>query len=182
MTEPREILYKAKLKDWKTNPDHNIWVEGYYLKREETTYCFAEDYERHPVKTLHFIAEECITDWGLPNDFKLYEIDPDTLCEFTGWNDRHKTKIFENDIIEIVSCSKCSYKHLIWWNREMSMMDAVDLDGIYFNGDDYSDGNPKFNYSDFCFMMQDPWGDFSDVKVIGNLFDNEEIVKEKLNE
>lgn len=170
----REILFRAKLKDWKTNPNHNSWVEGFYLKRKETTYCFAEDYEKYPVKTLHFIAEECVTDWGLPNDFRLYEIDPDTLCQFIGWNDNHKTKIFENDIVEIVGGT--SYKYLIWWNREMDMMEAVSLDSIYFNGSDYSDGNPKFHYSDFCLMLQDPWGDFSDIKVIGNIFDNIEII------
>lgn len=99
-TPMREILFRAKLKDWKTNPKHNRWVEGFYLKRKETTYCFTEDYENYPVKTLHFIAEECMTDWGLPNDFRLYEIDPDTLCQFTGINDKENNMIWENDIIK----------------------------------------------------------------------------------
>jgi hypothetical protein len=26
-------------------------------------------------------------------------------------------------------------------------------------------------------MMQDPWGDFLDIKVIGNIFDNPELLK-----
>lgn len=172
----REILFRAKLKNWKTNPYKNIWIEGFYLKRKETTYCFTEDYEKYPVKTLHFIAVEEMTDWGLPNEFKLYEIDPDTLCQFVGWNDNHKTKIFENDVVEIVSSPKRSCKYLIWWNREMSLMDAVSLEDIYFNGSDYSDGNPKFCYQDFCLMLQDPWGDFSDIKVTGNLFDNPDLL------
>ena len=182
MTEPRQILFKAKLKDWKTNPYKNEWVEGYYLKRKETTYCYAEDYERNPVKTLHYIAVDYMTDWGLPNEFRLYEIDPDTLCESIGWKDRHGNRIFENDIVEIASSPRTLCKYLIWWNKEMSMMNAVNLDGIYFNGSDYSDGNPKFSYQDFCLMLQDSWGDFSDIKVIGNLFDNKELVKERLNE
>lgn len=95
----REILFRAKLKDWKTNPNHNRWVHGFYLKRKETTYCFSEDYEKYPVKTLHFIAEECMTDWGLPNDFRLYEIDPDTLCQYTGANDKENNMIWENDCL-----------------------------------------------------------------------------------
>ena len=41
-------------------------------------------------------------------------------------------------------------------------------------------GNPSFNYAAFCLMMQDPWGDFSDIKVIGNLFDNYDLIKEVL--
>ena len=180
MTEPRQILFRAKPKDWKTNPlSKNKWLEGYYLKKQDTTYCFKEDYEKFPVETRHYIAVEQMTDWGLPNEFRLLEIDPDTLCEFIGWNDNHKTKIFENDIVEFVSSPKRSYKYLIWWNREMSMMTAVSLDNIYFNGSDYYDGNPKFSYQDFCFMLQDPWGDFSDIKVIGNIIDNLELIKEK---
>lgn len=179
----REILFKAKLKDWKTNPKHNRWVEGFYLKRKETTYCFAEDYEKFPVKTLHFIAEECMTDWGLPNDFRLYEIDLDTLCQCTDLNDRHKTKIFENDVIEIVSSPKRSYKYLIWWNREMSLTDAIPLDGIDFNGNDYWNGHyPNFHYETFCTMLQDPWGDFADVRVVGNIIDSPELIKGEVND
>lgn len=94
----REILFKAKLKDWKTKPNKNKWVEGFYLKREETTYCIKEDYERLPVKTLHYIAQDAMTDWGLPNEFRLYEVDPETLCEFSGLHDKNNNKIWENDI------------------------------------------------------------------------------------
>ena len=61
----------------------------------------------------------------------------------------------------------------------MSLTDAVPLDGIDFNGHDYWNGNyPNFHYETFCAMMQDPWGDFSDIKVIGNIFDNPELMYE----
>ena len=174
----REILFRAKLKDWQINPEHNKWVEGFYLKRKATTYCFTEDYEKNPVNTLHFIAEEWTADWGIPNDFRLYEIDPETLSEATGWSDRHKTRIFENDIVELVSSPKRSNKYLIWRNKEMSLIDAVPLDNISFNGNDYFNGHyPNFHYETFCVMMQDPWGDFSDVKVIGNIIDNPELIE-----
>lgn len=104
----REILFKAKLKDWKTNPQQNKWVEGYYLSRKETTYCFTEDYERNPVKSLHYIAVDSMTDWGLPNEFRCYEINPDTLCLYTEQN-IEKDKIWENNILEYdgEGCAKC---------------------------------------------------------------------------
>ena len=95
----REILFKAKLKDWKTNTQQNKWVGGYYLSKKETTYCFTEDYEKFPVKTLHYIAVDSMIDWGLPNEFRCYEIDPDTLCQYTGLTDRNKNKIWEWDIM-----------------------------------------------------------------------------------
>ena len=119
-----------------------------------------------------------MTDWGLPNDFRLYEIDPKTLCETIGWSDRHKTKIFENDIVELVSSPKHSNKYLIWWNREMSLTDAATLDDISLHGNDYWNCRyPNLHYETFCVMLQDHWGDFSDVKVIGNIIDNPELVK-----
>jgi hypothetical protein len=45
----KEILFKAKLKDWRINSQQDKWVEGYYLSRKETAYCFIEDYETNPV-------------------------------------------------------------------------------------------------------------------------------------
>ena len=147
----REILFRAKLKDWKTNLEHNRWVEGFYLKRKETTYCFTEDYEKYPVKTLHFIAEECMTDWGLPNDFTLYEIDLDTLCQYTGMNDKENNMIWENDIIKGT-----------FWGFMMPVKNYVfkiswhdDVAGWYRN------------------VMDE------DNVVIGNVFDNPELLESK---
>ena len=69
----RKILFKAKRKD------NGEWVEGYYCKINETTYCVEEDYKRFPVPTHHYILVETMTDWGLPNRFLQFEIVPDTL-------------------------------------------------------------------------------------------------------
>ena len=62
----------------------------------------------------------------------------------------------------------------------MNMMDAIPLDGIEFNGYDYWNSKyPNFTYFDFCFMMQDHWGDFKEIKVIGNIYDNLELLEEQ---
>ena len=78
-TNRPEILFRAK------RLDNGKWIEGYYYKMAETTYCFKEDYERHPVPEHHFIVFTRMTDWGLPNQVCVVEIDPNTLCRFTGF-------------------------------------------------------------------------------------------------
>ena len=89
----REILFKAK------RIDNGKWVEGYYQKMSETTYCFKEDYERKPVSEHHYILQERMTDWGLPNQIVQIEIDSETLCQFTGLCDKNGKKVWENDIL-----------------------------------------------------------------------------------
>ena len=120
-----------------------------------------------------------------PNKFTkypIYRIDPTTLSQFTGWKDSHNHRIFENDIVEIVSSAKHSYKYLIWWCREMNMLVAIDLRHISFNGTDYYSNKAYRDYDTFCFMMQDPYGDAQDIKVVGNIFDNPELLEENLDE
>ena len=91
-----EILFRAKEKRTKK------WIEGFYCKRAETTYCFAEDYEREPVPVHHYIARDEMTDWGLPNELRLYEIDLETLCMYTGHDDQEGNKIWQNDYVEFI--------------------------------------------------------------------------------
>ena len=145
----REHKYKAERLDGQ-------WVEGYYFAK--------------PILNLHFILE----------GENQWMIDPDTLCEFTGYHDSSKQKIYQNDIVRFYlgGVKLCDY--LIWWNNEMQCMSAVDLKWVKFNGFDYFDfNNPRFRYEDFCFMLQDHWGDYSKIEVIGNIFDNPELLEVK---
>lgn len=107
-----------------------------------------------------------------------FEVDPESVCRCTGITDNNKQLIFEKDVVEFVSSSKKSKNCLLWWNNEMQCMTVVDMDKIYFNGLDYNDGNPNFSYDTFCLMIQDPYGDFRDIKVVGNIIDNPELLSE----
>lgn len=70
----REILFKAKRKD------NGEWVEGYYMPRPNS---FG--------KPQYYIVLSSGALW--------YEIDPDTLCQYTGLTDKNDKKIWENDLL-----------------------------------------------------------------------------------
>lgn len=66
--------YMVKAKTLRTRE----WVTGYYYKIAETTHCTIDDCS--PVPVHHYILQEMMTDWELPNQTIKYEIDPNTIC------------------------------------------------------------------------------------------------------
>lgn len=67
----REILFKAKRKNWRELPKEEWWVEGNLItnEREEGTAYIGYIFDVHN---------------GVIEDFDIVEIDPETLCQYTG--------------------------------------------------------------------------------------------------
>ena len=150
----REILFKAK------RIDNGEWVEGYYYKISETTYCFKEDYERKPVPEHHYILQERMTDWGLPNQMVQIEIDPKTLCQFTGMTDKNGKRIWENDIVEA-------------WSQGSRAIGTVKqrVDGLWIM-------SPAWQNHEFWELKPNSNGETT-VEVLVNAFDNPELLQEE---
>lgn len=89
----REILFRAKDKN-----DGN-WYEGYYLQLHDTTYCCMPSDNVDEENEHHYIVFEQMTDWGLPNKHLRADVDPETVCQYTGFNDIRGNKVFEHSIV-----------------------------------------------------------------------------------
>ena len=148
----REILFKAKRKD------NGKWVEGYYYKMSETTYCFKEDYERKPVSEHHYILQERMTDWGLPNQIVQIEIDSETLCQFTGLCDKNGKKVWENDILMAHLDESYATYETVQWN----------VAGWVTHETDSTDRQYLDEF------------DLEHYEAIGNIFDNPELAQGSL--
>lgn len=81
------IRFKAKvIKEGDFITSKGSWVIGDFYRREDNR-CFIS----HPLA----VDEDCE-----PIIYTVTEVDPETVCMFTGFCDKHVKLIFEGDIIE----------------------------------------------------------------------------------
>lgn len=166
----REILFKAKGRDGEG------WQEGFYWNTQDTTYCVQEDYERNPENTHHYLLFDRMTDWGLPNRKYRMDIDTETLCQYTGLMDKKNQKIWENDIIEFDDTGEEGYEYkegfdfrnravIVWKNGRFELDKLLsDNSGVL---ELMNDSHEEF------------WDSLKDCEVIGNIFDNPELLSQK---
>ena len=142
----REILFRAK------RIDNGEWKEGYLVDdgTVEKEHYFVAGLIIEPYKGT---ADD--GPWVITGIDHLVEIDPETLCQYTGLKDKNGNRIWENDIVRI----------------ENSMDEGIGNIEFY-GGMWYVDGEPSNSLYDIV-----EYDDTAEVEVLGNIFDNPELLK-----
>ena len=132
----REILFKAKRKD------NGEWVEGYY--------------RRIPCMGM---LEHYIMPQNPKNRLEQYEIDPDTICQYTGLTDKNGKKIWENDVVRYYdNLANMNKEDLVKWNETHASFVRLHKSKMGL----------QYLYIDECIANR--------CEVIGNIFDNPELL------
>ncbi len=166
----REILFRGK------RVDNGEWIEGGYAENGGKTFIIVrtryipdtrdwdtvEYYENNPCYHLSMI-----------------EVDPETVCQYTGLTDKNGRKIFEGYIVQDAEFSFEGYEPYI--KGIVKFRTGTFDSGCYeYNGwvieekDGNIDHTPLLQYEKEKGYLCD-----SGFEVIGNIFDNPELIGEQ---
>lgn len=171
----REILFKAKRKNWEKLPKKQWWVEGYYS-------CMVHTDGRH---SHHFIIP-LGTDLsiGTPIEKIQVEINVNTLCQYTGLTDKNGQKIWENDIVDYLGHKgkvkyECGSFGIAF--REIIDWEEIEANICLITGCDnslYACENDNFiSLWEIMWNFNDIENSIETIEVIGNIFDNPELLE-----
>lgn len=139
----REILFKAK------SGVSGKWVEGLVFNAGNIQYIYTKpksDGSRQ----------------------EIYEVDPDTICQYTGLTDKNGKKIWENDIIKY---HFGDYYAPVKFGEYQSCFDSTTTChvGFYVDWDEKRDFRKDLGY----------WIKMVDAEVVGNIHDKSEQQKDQ---
>lgn len=146
----REILFKAK------RIDNGKWIEGYLFDNG-----FDGDEKKYFIGGLiieKYNGTAC-DEWDITG-IDFCEIDPETICQFTGLCDKNGKKIWEKDILmahlDESYPEDATYETVEWGFAGWVTHEADSTDREYLG---------EFDLENF--------------EVVGNIFDNKELLQEE---
>lgn len=140
----REYLFHGK------RLDNDEWVEG-------------DLFQDRDLGTVHIQGFDYYsTEEGLQRDGYSFEVDPETVGQFTGLADKNGRKIFEGDIIErrLLPTKQICTKSIAKYAERHAAFAINDINGNVI--EDYLDSILQMNF---------------EIEVIGNRWDNPELLE-----
>lgn len=133
----KDIIFRGKRKD------NGSWIEGSVVIRGKQCFIFTGE-----TKVFDYV------------NWIWYEVELETVCQYTGLKDKNGKKVYENDIVKINDDVKEAFR--------ISDGVVVYRAGSFIVGD----GNmlsSLFTIADFNYVLRG--------EVIGNIFDNPELLR-----
>lgn len=151
----REILFRGKYS--KKSPD---WIEGSFHRDEDTNICEI---------AYRYYKKEGETKAGI---WVYGVVDPETVGQYTGLKDKNGKKIFEGDIVRLTD----EHNEMEWTAVVVFGNPNGDYNwGWQLNDIEEFDGNKDILL----------WVDMEELgvycEIIGNIYDNPELIGEKTN-
>lgn len=128
----RTVLFRGK------QVDNGEWIEGYYVP------CTFGNWPCRPA-----IVNKADIESGW---WHYDEVDPSTVCQYTGLTDKNGVKIFEGDIVKASCDGELQCRAPVVW------------------------GHGSFETDGMCMCLA--WADNLELEIIGNVFDNPELLEE----
>ena len=162
----REILFRGK------TLSNKQWVEGSLLK-DEKGLCYIGTYLKIEDKTgFKLMAREQGKTHNRFVGMGFVQVDPETVCQFTGLTDKNGVKIFEGDILKGFQYPFLCEGHFNYF-AEVLWFECDSSFGTYTfkNPESEVRGISEGNTDGFERCASEDW------EVIGNIFDNPELMK-----
>lgn len=149
----REILFKGRRVNWRELPKEEWWVKGYLWVGNDFSCIIPHNVGiTYNDKSKHVVAF-------------AYEVDTKTICEYTGSTGKNGRKIFEGDIVRYID----------------EVIEKEKVDEVKYNE----------THAAFCRLHKSKMGlqylwlneaVANKCEVIGNIFDNPELLGSRLKE
>lgn len=143
----REILFRGKHKET------GIWIYGGLIECANRAfivdYNFASNLLRTEQRSLDLVEYTAF-------EFRVKEVLPDTVCQYTGLNDKNENRIFDGDVLKV------SFED----EEPLIMKVRWDEDTARFWISNNEDG----------FSFYDLWT--GEIEVVGNIHDNKDLLEE----
>ena len=134
----REILFRGKRKI------DNRWIEGDFITDEQ-------ELSKAYIGYLFGVDDD-----GTVHDTDVTEVDPETVCQWTGLTDKKGRKIFEGDIVKV-----------LYTNGQEDGGDVTEVK--------YSEKSASFSPWDWEYDCDgcDLYFHIKEIEIVGNAFDKE---------